>query len=262
MIDIHNHMLPAVDDGAESMDMSLEMLRRGQAEGIEAAVLTPHILPEDSSEKDALHRRRFTELEEAVYNAGLKMRLYLGAEIRFRLDMASVAQWMSPTIGDTNYALLDLPFGSGPLPLGLETCLFELRTAGYRPILAHPERHPRLIGDMNQLSRLRQQEVTLQLNGGSLLGHFGRRAKQGAEMLLERGWVECIASDGHNLSKRPFTLRQVRDNVSQEFGAVEAARLLVENPTRVIQGEAVVRRQTRKANPRQGLFKRLLSAWS
>lgn len=262
MIDIHNHLLPAVDDGSESVETSLEMLRRGAAEGIKTAVLTPHILPDASFELDALHRRRFTELEEAAHVAGLSMQLYLGAEIRFRLDMVSVAQWMSASLGDSNYVLLDLPFGSGPLPLGLETCLFELRAAGYRPILAHPERHPRLINDADQLGRLRQQEVIFQVNGGSLLGHFGRRAKQGAQLLLQRGWVECLASDGHNLTKRPFSLALARDYVVQEFGAAEAVRLVEVNPARVIQGEALVHRRTRKAVPRRGLFRRLVSAWT
>ena len=226
MIDIHSHILPAVDDGAEDMDMALAMLRQAAAEGIEAVVLTPHILPDGDIDIDDLHCCRFAELQALVDQTKIKVQLYLGAEIRFRLNLELVAEWPTGTIGETRYVLFDLPFIPGPLPLGLEACLFKLRTQGYKPILAHPERHPYLIKDMNQLTRLRQQEVAFQVNSGSLLGHFGSHAQQGSRMLLDRGWVECIASDVHNLSTRSLTLRDGRDYILQEFGVAEATRLI------------------------------------
>ena len=80
MVDLHSHVLPAVDDGAESIETSLEMLRRGAAEGIGIAVLTPHLHPHDDVKKEELHRQRFTMLQEAVKVAQLDVRLHLGPQ--------------------------------------------------------------------------------------------------------------------------------------------------------------------------------------
>jgi tyrosine-protein phosphatase YwqE len=101
-----------------------------------------------------------------------------------------------------------------------------LRSAGYyKPILAHPE----------QIDRLREQDLLIQRNAGSLLGRFGRRAQATAEMLLERGWSDFIGSDAHDLEKRSLSLLgQARERVLQFCGEVEVDRLFRRNPACVI----------------------------
>lgn len=185
LVDIHSHVLPEVDDGATSMEMALEMLRRGLAEGIETAVLTPHLKPGDGADKEALHQARFAAFKEAVEREDMPVELHLGAELTFRFGLADIARWPSGTLaGRGVYALVDLPFGQ--LPPGLEQGLFELRAAGFKPILAHPERHRNLARKPELLERLRQQELLFQVNAGSLMGQFGQRAQQTAEFLLQR----------------------------------------------------------------------------
>lgn len=160
MVDLHSHVLPAVDDGAESIETSLEMLRRGAAEGIGIAVLTSHLHPHDDVKKEELHRQRFTLLQGVVKEAQLDARLHLGSEIDFRFNLAKVAGWPSGTLsGNGHFAVIDLPMGA--LSPGLEKGFFELRTAGYKPILAYPERHGQLSTSHEQLERLRDQELAL-----------------------------------------------------------------------------------------------------
>ena len=238
MVDLHSHILPAVDDGAETIETSLEMLRRGLVEGIGTAVLTPHLHPHDDAVKEELHRQRFMLLQQAVQEARLDLRLHLGSEIGFRFNLPEVARWPSGTLsGNGQIALIDLPMGA--LSPGLEQGFFELRTAGYRPILAHPERHRQLSSSHEQLERLREQELNFQVNGGSFTGQFGRRARATAEWLLERGWVDIVASDAHDLEKRPFSLSAAYQRVSELSGRDEARRLFLDNPLRAIRGETL-----------------------
>lgn len=258
MRDLHCHVLPGVDDGAPDEETSLRMLRRGLDDGTQTAVLTPHLLPEDAVEKCALHLQRFDFLRAAAHRAGLAVELHLGAEIRFRFGLADLAQDPSARLAGGPYVLVDLPFGSGPLESGVENGFFELRAAGYRPILAHPERHPQLFSGSDLLPRLRRQELLFQINGGSLYGAFGRRAQAAAEGLMERGWVEAIASDGHDLERRPFTLRQAREAVQSRWGADEARRLFEENPRRILAGEPTLRCDRPRPRRRPGLLQRLL----
>ena len=258
MVDIHCHILPGVDDGATSMEMALEMLGCGQAEGIEIAVLTPHLKPGDGPEKEALHQERFAALQEAVCRAGLAVDIHLGAEIGFRFGLEEVARWPSGSLpGGGCLALVDLPMG--PVPSGLEQGFFALRIAGFKAILAHPERHRPLVRSPDQFERLRQQELLFQIDAGSLTGRFGSRAQQAAEMLLERGWVEFIASDGHDLDQRPFSLAGARARVEARFGVEEARRLFVDNPGRAIRGEAIEQRVEERPRPRRrSILQRLL----
>jgi len=260
MVDIHNHVLPQVDDGADSIQTSLEMLRRGVEEGIEAAVLTPHLKPEDGPEKEEMHRERFAQLREAVAQAGLPIQVHLGAEVAFRFGLAEAARWPSVALAESRYVLVDLP--PGPMSPGLEQGLFELRTAGFKPILGHPERHRHLAGSEHQLARLREQELLFQIDAGSLIGRFGQRTQEAARMLVERGWAEFVASDGHNLDRRPFSLEKARAWVEQRLGAGEARLLFCENPGRIVRGEPVACREGRRPPAKkQGLLRQLLEAW-
>ncbi|MFH1570741.1 MAG: CpsB/CapC family capsule biosynthesis tyrosine phosphatase [Gemmatimonadota bacterium] len=248
MIDIHSHVLPGVDDGAPTAAVSLEMLARAGAEGIRAAVLTPHVRPEDGEERDALHRARFAELQSAA--AGLPVVLHLGAEVAFRFNLAAVAAWPSVGLAGTRFVLVDLP--PGPLSPSLEQGLFELRTAGYRPILAHPERQRELARQAELVARLRQQEVLVQVDAGSLTGQFGRRARAAALDWLGRGWVDYVASDGHDLVRRPMSLLAARRQVEAAVGAEEARWLLEGNPGRLLEGAEPHRREPSPARPARG----------
>lgn len=261
MVDIHNHVLPQVDDGADSIQTSLEMLRRGLEEGIETAVLTPHLKPEDGPEKEESHRQRFAQLQEAVAQAGLPVQIYLGAEVGFRFGLAEAARWPSVALAGSRYVLVDLP--AGPMPSGLEQGFFELRTAGFKPILGHPERHRHLTRSERQIERLREQELLFQIDAGSLIGRFGERTQKAARMLVERGWAEFVASDGHNLDRRPFSLAPARAWVEKQLGPAEARLLFSENPGRLVRGESIACREARRPPRRkkQGLFRQLLEAW-
>ena len=237
MVDIHCHVLPGVDDGAPTMEVALEMLRRGAEDGTRAAVLTPHVKAGVGQEISELHHRRFGELREAADRADIPVELHQGAELEFRFGLEVVAQWPTVGLAGGQYVLVDLPHG--PLSPFLDKGFFELRAAGFRPILAHPERHRELAMSRSQMEGLRQRELLFQVTAGSFTGRFGRRAQATAEMMLREGWVEFVASDGHDLDKRPFSLRSARARVAELGGPDEARRLFYHNPRAIIQGEPI-----------------------
>ena len=238
LVDIHCHALPEVDDGAASMQVALDMLRRAASEGVRAVVLTPHIRSHDEIERDELHARRFAELQEAAAEAGIRVELFLGAELAFRYGLVEVARWPTVPLADGPHVLVDLP--PGALSPGLEQGFFELRAGGFRPILAHPERHRELATSPEQVERLRHQELLFQVDAGSFTGRFGRRAKATAQWLLRTGCVDFVGSDAHDLDRRPLSLLNARGIVTEACGAPEAQRLFGANPARVLRGEPVV----------------------
>jgi protein-tyrosine phosphatase len=247
-VDIHSHVLPSVDDGSPSFEVSLKMLEVALGQGVGTMVLTPHLRPIDDTDKEEEHRGRIAELAAAAEQAGLEIELHLGSEIAFRFNMTEPSAWPSGHLAEGRYVLTDLP--PGLLSPGLEQGYFELRSVGYKPILAHPERHRQLSQHPEQIDRLRQQDLLLQINAGSLLGRFGRRAQATAEMMLERGWPDFIGSDAHDLEKRPLSLLgEARERVSVLCGEDEVQRLFRDNPACVIGGGEVVRGEESTRRP-------------
>ena len=165
-------------------------------------VLTPHYRPEDGPERAQQLQDYFEGFAVDVADAGIGVRVHLGAELGFRFGLAQLAQSVTVArLAGGPYVLVDLP--PGPLSPGLEQAFFEIRTAGYRPVLAHPERH-RELAVADRIEQLRAQDLLLQIDAGSLRGRFGRRAQAVAICFAESGQADFVGSDWHNLEKRPL----------------------------------------------------------
>ena len=236
-VDIHCHALPGVDDGAADIETSLVMLRNAAEEGLQQVVLTPHYQANHEPDQLRLHEQVFAELVSAVAAAGLPINLHLGVELGFRFGLERVAMDSAARLAGGSHVLVDLP--PGPLSAGLEQAFFALRIAGWRPILAHPERHGELARNPERIQRLYDQDLLLQVNAGSLVGQFGRRAMATAQLLIERGWADFVSSDGHDLNKRPMSVRVASERLVTLVGTARTHQLLVVNPTCVMSGEQI-----------------------
>lgn len=253
LVDIHCHALPGVDDGAASVPMALDMLRRANDEGVGDLVLTPHYRPEDGPERARQLQDHFDGFAAVAAESGIGVRVHLGAELGFRFGLAQLAR-STPVarLAGGPYVLVDLP--PGLLSPGLEQAFFEIRTAGYRPVLAHPERHRELARDPGRIERLRAQDLLLQVDAGSLRGRFGSRAQAAAIGLVESGQADFVGSDGHDLEKRPLSLRSAYEQVVGLAGADEAQRLFAGNPRRVVAGQPVETGARTVARERPGMW--------
>jgi protein-tyrosine phosphatase len=237
MIDIHCHLLPGLDDGAVDLAMSLRMARALIDDGVEAVVCTPHILP-------GLYHNRGEQIEGAVARLrsrladdGLRLDLYSGADAHITIDfVAKLASKEIPTLADSRYVLIELP--QHVEPRLIKQFFFQLRTAGYIPILSHPERMPWIASQYRTIEELVASGVWLQLTVGSLLGDFGRDAKYWAERILDDGIAHVIATDAHNDDSRPPNLRMGYDVAAKRIGDTEAEKLVKSRPDAILCNEA------------------------
>jgi len=237
MIDLHCHVLPGIDDGPQSLEQALEMCRLAAADGCEALVATPHQRKSDWWNCDraalaALRRR----LQEAV---GPTPRILAGGEIR--VDPRLLAEMLALSEDDAHGPLplagsryLLLEFGSDAgLPEAADL-VHELSVAGWRPVLAHPEFIHWMARDTAAVAHLASLGAVAQVTAMSLTGDFGRRAQADASRLIEMGLVHFVASDAHDVARRPPGLRRAWDAITERWGEEAARELLVDNPRAVV----------------------------
>jgi len=237
MIDIHTHIIPALDDGPPDMETSIGMGRIAAEEGITAIISTSH-----SEESAALGyaeaQRRFGEVRAAWAEAGLDIRLELGVEIFLAPDtpgeMKSGKLW---TLAGSSYVLVELPYQ--PWPAYTERILFDLQLAGYVPILAHPERYTAIQADPNVMYTLEERGVLAQVTAAALLGEHGGPAKRAAEALVRHNMAQFLSSDAHGITirKRMPVLRQALEVAGGLVGAEAARAMVTENPAHILEGK-------------------------
>jgi protein-tyrosine phosphatase len=232
MIDIHCHILPALDDGAESFDMSIAMAEMAIADGVTHVIATPHASPNHPFIAELVKRRR-DELQEMFEG-----RLILATGCDFHLSFENLQEIrFEPgrfTLNQKNYLLVE--FADFSIPSSLDQALHELQLAGLAPIITHPERNPLIRAQPDRLFNWLRQGCYVQLTAQSLSGRFGRAAQEVSEEWLDAGAVHFIASDAHNTTSRPLRLKETFDELAKARGQEVARALLIENPLAAFEG--------------------------
>jgi len=236
MIDIHSHLLPGVDDGSPSLDVSLAMLDAYIASGFRSIVVTPHLVGPLEPDYQAKVRDAFARVEPHARQRGLA--LEQGFEVHLNPDLPAYLQRRDPiTLGGTNVVLIDLPFTEWPLYA--DATFFAIQASGSHIVLAHPERYPSIQDKPAKAEELVARGVTLQVTIGSFSGAFGKRAKKSAETLLQRGLVQIVATDAHSAGHRMAAIPAGMKRLSELVGASQVRRLTVEAPASLLNGDAL-----------------------
>jgi protein-tyrosine phosphatase len=236
MIDLHCHILPGLDDGAADLSVSLEMARASVADGVTVLACTPHILPGLYHNSGPQIRQATLELQEALDNEGIPLRLVTGADVHIVPDFAAgLRSGRLLSLADTRYALVEPPHHVAPPRL--EEFFFSLLAAGYVPILTHPERLSWIEAHYGAIQRLGRSGVLMQVTAGSLTGAFGRTAQYWANKMLDEGCVHLLATDAHDARRRPPNLSKGRDLAAQRVGAEAAEHLVLTRPLAILQDE-------------------------
>jgi len=190
--DWHSHILPGVDDGVQTMEEALDILRMYEGLGIKSVWLTPHIM-EDMPNTTAHLRERFAELQ-AAYTGGVE--LHLAAE--YMLDNLFEERFnnndLLPLGKNGAYLLVETSYLSPPM--GLNKILHRIKAKGYYPVLAHPERYV-YMGE-SDYRQLKEMNVDFQINLPSLIGSYGKDSLRKTCILLEKGWYNCPGIDLHS----------------------------------------------------------------
>lgn len=238
VVDIHNHLIPGVDDGARDADEARAGLEAMIAGGVLGLVVTPHL--------DASLGRRPARLEErlAEIDAGWAAltrvaatlprapRLERGAEVKLDTPEPDLSDPRTRLAGG-RFALVEFPYFN--VPPRSETVLEALRRQDVTPVIAHPERYRGLRDQLETVATWRAAGAYLQVNGASLVGRYGAEARTTALLLLRRGWADYVSSDYH--ARGRTEIESYRAILLELGGEERTDRLLYANAARLLEGE-------------------------
>lgn len=222
MIDIHMHLVPGVDDGAQDMEMALVMLDRARQQGVSQIIATPHSSAFPCSEESA--RQNFQKLAATAAKFCPDVRLYLGCEVFCEAEaMDQVLEALNsgryPTMNGTDYVLME--FSPWVRPEGTVPCVEALVRAGYKPIIAHMERYPHLRQDMALVDRFRELGARIQVNAYSLFDESEDAIRHWARRLVQERKADFLGTDAHRTYHRPPSaangLKWLYENVEPEY---------------------------------------------
>ncbi len=211
--DIHTHILPGIDDGAENVEVSLKLIATEKEMGVTDIALTPHFHLSNVSLEKFLSERdeSFKVLKEKLNETELfsDIKFYLGAEVRYDPNLIHI-DIEKLCIGNTSYLLLE---PTGVFPFNFENTLNFMLCRGITPILAHIERYDYILKDFSFLEKLIDSGVVMQCNASSVCG---KHRSSTALKLIKKGYVDLIASDCHNTVSRPPMLSEAYNKLKKQ----------------------------------------------
>jgi protein-tyrosine phosphatase len=211
MIDLHSHILPGIDDGARTLEDSLDIARAAVQDGIVTIAGTPHVRDDWPTDAD-LMEERLASLRSGLELAGIELDVRSGGEIALpwatRLAPEELRRF---GLGGTRYLLVETPYYGWPL--NLPDVLFSLLDDGFVPVLAHPERNADVAADPGRLTELVRAGVLVQVTAASVDGRIGRRALECGRYLIRSGLAHLLASDAHHASVREVGMAEAAHRV-------------------------------------------------
>ncbi|WP_456377313.1 tyrosine-protein phosphatase [Lutibacter sp.] len=196
-VDIHSHILPAVDDGSKSFEESLELLKRMHSFGIKKLVLTPHVMEGVWENSITDLKQRFQELNNYLEKVNFtKIKLHLAAEYMLDANFNNLLKTKKLLTLKDSYLLVEMSYLSAPI--NLYEILFSIQVAGYKPVLAHPERYSFFHNNYKEYFKLKDVGCLFQLNLLSLSNYYGKDVSSIAKKLLKDNLINFVGSDTHN----------------------------------------------------------------
>jgi protein-tyrosine phosphatase len=235
LVDIHSHILPGLDDGSQSLEDSVAMLRLAADSGTTDIVATPHANSEFTFNPEVISEK-IAELQAA---AGPVPRIHRGCDFHLTLENIQDALANPGKYAINHLCYLLVEFSDLLIPRTTQDIFDRLQSAGLTPIITHPERNGLLHTRLDQLQTWVENGALVQVTGGSLLGTFGRTARSVATELMNRNLVHFIASDAHDTKYRTPMLRDAYLHVEKTWGQPLAETLFTLAPGAVIAGEEI-----------------------
>lgn len=240
MLDIHIHILPGVDDGAQDYDDSLRMAELAVECGVTAIVATPHANQMGRFENfyTPEFARRYDRLEEMMRSSHIGLTVLEGQEIMASDDMLEkILDGKLIGLNHTQYYLIEFPFDSRPD--WIADRLIDILSLGKTPLIAHVERYHCVHYDPSYVYDWIELGCLTQMNKGSVFGKFGSTVQEACIPLLNYELIHCIASDAHSPIQRTPWLRDIYQFLKDNFDEEYASRLLESNPYRIVTGQSV-----------------------
>jgi protein-tyrosine phosphatase len=240
VIDLHCHILPAIDDGPVNLDFSVAMARAAEEAGIVVMVATPHVRSDHPNEPAAIEEA-VRGLNSALAVEDIELRVIAGAEVSLQKAAELSDDTLSALcLGSGDCLLVESPYRS--IDIDLEGILWDLQARGFKPVLAHPERCPIFQRDPDRLARLVNGGVLCSITSASLAGRFGATVRRFSLELMYDGLVHDVASDAHDHLHRPPDLLTGFESAEADIPGIrgQANWFTVTAPVAIVTGRATL----------------------
>ena len=195
--DVHSHLIPGIDDGVKTLAESIDLIKYFERLGYKKLITTPHIMSDTYPNTPEIIQNGLKKVKEEVEKNGIDLEIEAAAEYYYDEHFLQLIQDKNILTFSGNHVLFEFSFASKPK--GVKNLIFELKSNGYIPVLAHFERYPYYHGDLNFVKSLREQGVKIQLNLVSFSGRYGKSVTKQAKALVNAGLVDVVGSDCHRL---------------------------------------------------------------
>lgn len=242
MIDIHSHLLPEIDDGSESLSVSLQMAREAVADGITHALMTPHHMNGQYMNHATDVIALTAEFQAELDKAKIPLTVFPSQEVRINGDLLSAldAGDILSTDDQGTYVLIEFP--SDDVPSFTADLLFQIQQRGLTPVIVHPERNTRLMKEPKLLYDMVSRGAYAQVTASSYVGTFGKAVTAFSEDIIANGLGHIIASDAHHIPGRKYEMRAAFDKLTAQYGRSVAIEF-DNNAKALVNGERLVRRK-------------------
>ena len=243
MIDIHSHIIFGVDDGAKDESSTLELLRDSYNQGVRTIIATPHRRKKMFETDINIIYQNFEETRELAKKVADDLVVHLGSEIYYQEgELKNIEEKKYPTLANTDYILIEFNYGISYRELN--QVLRNILLLGLTPIVAHIERYDCLAEDLGRVEELVDIGCLMQVNTSSVLkpklfGDKRKIYKKRARAYLDMNVVAFIASDMHDIERRPSYMKQAYDIVLEKYGKNRANRLFKTNAKKLLNNETV-----------------------
>ena len=234
--DMHCHILPGVDDGSKSLEISMAMLDRHYRDGVRGIILTPHYRETMFEAPGEVIREQFERLQKEAAQLYQDLQLYLGCEFHSNMSLAELVEQDDRfRMAGSDYLLLE--FSSRHSASDIRERTYETLNCGLTPIIAHVERYDPILGNLDFADELIHMGARLQVNADSIIGLDGRQVKKFCKKLMKYDMLSFVGSDAHDLNDRASHLGECVRYVEKKMGTEYAEELFIRNPSRIIENE-------------------------
>lgn len=238
MIDIHSHILPGVDDGAQSLTDSIVLGKKAVSEGIDTIIATPHHQngKYDNFRVDILHRT--DELNKLFKEENINLKVLPGQETRIYGEMVEDLRKgeLLPLNQVSHYLFVEFP--SSSIPGYAERLFYDLQNEGIVPVIVHPERNAEIMERPDKLYTLVKNGAVTQITAASLTGYFGKNIEKLSRQMIEANLTHFIASDAHNVKNRSFKMAEAMEIIEKQYG-IDMIYYFTENAELLVDGKNI-----------------------
>ncbi len=237
-IDIHNHIVSNVDDGAKTEKQTIQMLKSAEKDHIEKLVITPHYKENVFENTKVIIQEKLKELKLLIEENHINIEVYPGSEIFLSKNTSSLlSTHQIQTLNDSNYILVETHRFASAMLLNLKEELYNLSIDGYKVILAHPERYEFTHNHINDIYNLVSEGHLMQVNVNCLnTSHPNYKI---VKKLLDNNLIHFIASDAHDPIQRPLQLAFGYEFIKKHYGMPKADDLFYNHPLQVIESKLI-----------------------